>query len=165
MRRIRNFLKTLEVTDEDIQTLPVVGTLANLVDDTTPQLGGPLDLNAKPITEILTAGENLSAGDLCYLKSDGKFWKANASAQSTAAGMFALANASINANANGEFILMGRFTTSELITGSIYFIDTLAGQITETKPSSSGQIVRIIGYALSATVLFFNPDQTFIEIS
>ncbi|RLC73994.1 MAG: hypothetical protein DRI61_17410, partial [Chloroflexi bacterium] len=47
-----------------------------LVDDTSPQLGGDLDLNNYSVTREETAGESLVNGDLCYLKSDGKYWKA-----------------------------------------------------------------------------------------
>lgn len=141
------------------------GKLANIVEDTTPQLGGSLDLNSKPLTEVFTAGEALSSGNLCYLKSDGKFWKTDADAEGTTKGLLALANASINADATGEFIVFGRYTTTGLTAGSVYYVSATTGAITATAPSTTGQQVRVIGYALSTTVLFFNPSQTWIEVA
>ena len=139
--------------------------LANVVEDTTPQLGGALDLNAKGITEEFTAGEAVADNDLCYLKSDGKFWKADADAAATADGMLAIATATISADATGTFLVFGRKTTSGLTAGSTYYVSTTLGAITATAPSATGDIVRIVGHALSTTVLFFNPDQTYIEIA
>src|SRR6056297_1017030 len=81
--------------------------LQDLIDDTTPQLGGDLDLNNKALTRIETAGESLVAGDLTYLKSDGKYWKADASADTTSSTDLLLCNATIAADTTGEFIEYG----------------------------------------------------------
>lgn len=142
-----------------------VGAITEVSDDTTPQLGGFLDINAKGFTEELTAGEAVSSGDLCYLKSDGKMWKADASAESTASTLLAIATESISADATGTFLINGSFTSSSLTVGSIYYVSETAGAFTATAPTTSGSIVRIIGYAISATRLYFNPDNTYIENS
>lgn len=137
------------------------GKIANVVEDTTPQLGGNLDLNSKAITIIATAGENLVSGNLCYLKNDGKYWKASNTAASTASTRLVLANATINANATGEFIVTGQYTTTGLSAGSNYFVGA-AGAITTTSPTTEDYVVRPVGTALSTTVLEFNPDTTWI---
>ena len=138
--------------------------ISNLVDDTTPQLGGNLDRNNKSIIIIETAGENLSAGDLCYLKSDGKYWKADASTDTTSSSELLLCNATITADASGEFIEFGEYTTTGLTTGSKYFVSETTGEFTSTAPATSNAVVRIIGYALSTTVLKFRPDTTYIKL-
>lgn len=116
------------------------------------------------VIEAFTAGESLVAGDVCYLKSDGKFWKIDADAEATSKGMLAMANATISADATGEFILAGRYTTTGLTMGSTYYLSTTPGAYTTTQPSGAGDIVRILGYALSTTVLYIMPSQFFVEI-
>jgi len=39
------------------------------------------------------------------------------------------------------------------------------GQITQTEPSASGEILQILGVALSSTSILFNPDKTYIELT
>ena len=139
--------------------------LQDVVDDTTPQLGGDIDLNGKAISEIRTAGEVLSAGDWCYLKSDGKMWKADASAEATAGGLLAMAGAAISADATGKFLLFGKWTATGLTAGATYYLSETAGAIASTAPSTSGAIVRIVGYAESTTVLNIRIDGTYLEIA
>jgi len=126
---------------------------------------GTKDINPSGINNSFTAGENLSSGDLCYLKDDGKMWKADADAEATADTLLALSTATISADATGVFLLFGKYTTSGLTAGAVQYVDTTAGAITETKPSGTGDIVRIVGYALSTTILFFDTDKTYIEVA
>lgn len=135
--------------------------LANVVEDTTPQIGGNLDLNGKALTIVGTAGENLVAGNLCYLKSDGKYWKASHAAASTSTTKLAIANATINTDVTGEFIVYGTFTTTGLTAGSNYFVGT-AGAITTTTPTTEDYVIRPIGTALSTTKLEFQPSTSWI---
>ena len=65
----------------------------------------------------------------------------------------------------GQFLVFGRKTTTGLTSGSTYYVSTTLAGITATAPSATLDIVRIVGHALSTTVLFFNPDQTYIEIA
>lgn len=138
--------------------------LDSILKDTTPQLGGNLDLNSKGITEELTAAESLVNGDLCYMNGDGKMAKADASAEATSDTLIAMCLDTISMDNTGSFLLFGRWTTSGLTTGVNYYISLVTGGITLTPPSSAGEIVRIIGTAISTTIMFFNPDRTYIEI-
>ena len=124
------------------------------------------ELNDNIETMELTAGENVSAGDICYLKSDGKMWKTDADAEATSKGLICMATETILADATGTFLRKGKYTTSGLTTGDTLYLDTsTAGTWTNIAPSGSGDIVRIIGYALSTTVLYFDPDKSYLEIS
>jgi hypothetical protein len=145
-------------------TWETAGGLSNIVDDTTPQLGGNLDLNGKGITQILTAGENLVDGDWCYLKSDSKMWKTDASAEATAAGKICVCTDTIAADAAGVFLKRGIYTTSGLTAASTYYLSETAGAITLTKPTTADAIVRVVGYADSTTLLDVDIDQTYIEV-
>ena len=114
--------------------------------------------------EELTAGENVVDGDLCYLKTDGKLWKADADAATTANTLLGIATETILADATGTFHLRGKYTTSGLTTGNTYYVSTTAGEWTNSPATDSGDIIRIVGYALSTTVLYFSPDATYLEI-
>jgi hypothetical protein len=140
--------------------------ISDVVDDTTPQLGGDLDLNDKAITEELVAGENVVAKDVLYLKvADGKYWKVDANAQATCGTKLVMAIESISADATGTCLVYGSYTTTGLTAGIQYASATTAGAFTPTAPSGSGDIVRIVGNAESTTVFFFNPSNDFIELA
>jgi hypothetical protein len=40
-----------------------------------------------------------------------------------------------------------------------------AGLITQTQPSGTADIVRVVGYAISADLIYFNPSQDWIELA
>ena len=51
--------------------------------------------------------------------------------------------------------------------GDVLFVSTTAGDITATAPSGNNDIVRVVGYCLDASngQIWFNPDNTFVEVS
>lgn len=53
--------------------------MANVAKSGTPSLATTLPCSAHHIAGLL-AGEAIAAGDLCYIKSDGKVWKSDGSA-------------------------------------------------------------------------------------
>ena len=55
-------------------------------------------------------------------------------------------------------------TTWSWSRGDIY-ISTTSGVLTQTKPSATGEQVQIVGYALSADTMLFNPQYALIEIA
>ena len=132
------------------------GKMDDVVDDTSPQLGGNLDWNSKGM--VLT-GQSISGGSTGDLMMfNGTNWvQADSSASSTG-------NKMIGINLGSSTILThGIRTTTGLTSGSIYYMSETAGGITATAPTTSGSIVRIVGYALSTTELFVDPDKTFVE--
>lgn len=117
------------------------------------------------MAEEFIAASTLSAGDLCYLDASGEMDLADADAETTADTLLAVATEAITIATSGTFLLMGKYTTTGLTTGSVYYVSTTAGDWTLTKPSVIGDIVRIVGYALSTTDLYFKPDGTYVEIA
>ena len=103
-----------------------------------------------------TAGEALVAGDLCYLNTDGKFWKSNANSYATCSTELRIAKTNLAADEEGSFISQGTVTTSGLTIGVRYYVANLAGQIT-TVELNSPNLVRYIGTASTTTELEFNP--------
>jgi len=139
--------------------------ISSILADTSPQLGGNLDINGKGITDEVTAGESITANNLLYFKaSDGKFWKTDASAEATANTQLAIAIDSGSADDTITVLIYGKHTTTGLTAGTQYVSET-AGAITSTKPTTSGAIQRIIGYAHSSTSLFFCPSGYYQEVT
>jgi hypothetical protein len=156
--------------------------ITGLDEDTSPSLGGNLDLNQFNIvldptptadhtwngkTETQTAGENLVIGDVCYFKSDGKFWKCDADAEATSKGMIRMSTATIAANDTGVFLIDGYIrddTWNWAAIGEEVYISVTPGNPTETAPVGDADIKRILGHAQSADILYFNPSQAYTEI-
>lgn len=117
--------------------------------------------------KVREQGEALTAGDLCYLKSDGKYWKADNTAEATAKGELVIAGGNLNGSfrdfyTGGE---VGGF--SSLTVGAELWMST-AGSITEINPNddtpASGDIVRLIGWVKDATTIIFNPAVDYIKL-
>lgn len=148
--------------------------------DASPQLGGDLDTNGYDIVlkgddgvfmedaassdhqasgakVVLTAGENLVFGDVCYVKSDGKAWKADANAAEPAPRAWLVALGTINTNATGSFAAPGCFIRDDswswTVGGPVYLSDT-AGAMTQTAPNHN----RALGIATHADRMFFFPQ-------
>lgn len=111
------------------------------------------------------------AGDL-YVKGSGGGWSsADADAASTATGLLAIA---VGTHSGDDgMLLRGRaiFSTSQYTdlttVGAPLYVSTTLRKFTETAPSGSGDIVRIIGYVLNITSpdeIYFCPDNTWVEI-
>lgn len=114
-----------------------------------------------------TAGENVAFGDVCYFKSDGKFWKTDADAEATSKGMLAMAIATISGDAAGLFLKRGyarKDAWNWTVAAELWLDTATAGGMTETKPSGAADIVRLAGYAKAADYVEFDPSKTYIEI-
>ena len=121
---------------------------------------------------LFQAGEDLTAGELVYFKSDGKVWKAVATAAATSR-CVAMATASISADAMGPFLLKGfaRFNSefpTWTIGGALFTpeAETSSKNVPEqAAPDTDGDFVQIVGYAISADAIYFCPDSTVVEVA
>ena len=134
------------------------GDMNDLIDDLTPQLGGNLDINGKA---LFLAGESweasVAANELCYFS--GTNWdETDADAEATSNKMLGIAIGTT------DILTFGVWTTTGLTSGAIYYVSTTEAGITTTAPSATADIVRVVGYALSTTELYFDPSKTWIEI-
>lgn len=147
----------LDGVTSNIQTqLDAKGTLSNVVEDTTPDLGGDLDYNSNglKVTGQTVGG---SDGDAVYLSGSNTWSQTDASAEATAKGAIGIR---ISAT---DVLTHGVYTTTGLTAGATYYLSETAGAITTTAPSTSASIVRVIGYALTTTELLVNTDQSYFE--
>jgi hypothetical protein len=107
-------------------------------------------------------GLNLGYSNLCYL-TGGSWSNANASTNVTSSGLLGIARGSPLAThgmlLNGICTNVWGFTA-----GQILYVGVNNNQITATRPTGTNQVVRIVGYAINSTSIYFNPSRTYIEI-
>lgn len=117
-----------------------------------------IKINENPDTDIdnAIAGEDLISGDLCYLNTDGRYWKTNANDINKCSTELRIAKDTILANAEGPFLAQGSISTTGLTVGVRYYVANLSGQIT-TIELDYPNIVRYIGTASFTNQLEFNP--------
>lgn len=111
----------------------------------------------------IEASENLAAGDGVNLFDDGGTIKAR-KWDATAAGKEAdgFVKAAVTSGQSATVFFPGAINdqSSGLTAGEKQFMDTTAGGVTNTAPSTSGNIVQEVGKALSATEYIFSPKKS-----
>lgn len=120
-------------------------------------------------THVLTAGENLTIGQACYMKNDGKMWKSLATALATIP-IVALATGTISADADGTFLLFGFFREDSVFTFTVgdmlYASEDTAGALKNAAPTTTGEQVQVVGKCFpSIHIIYFNPSYELVEIS
>lgn len=112
---------------------------------------------ATSLASLGTAGEDILAGQVCYLADDGLFYLASASNEDAQTGEIRIA---INSVASGDeeyFLEQGYFTNIAGFTqGATYYLSTTPGSITDTE-YADGTFNRYIGMASKTSQLRFNP--------
>jgi len=117
------------------------------------------------ITMSITAGQNVTAGQVLYPNADGKYYLSDADAASTMP-VVAIATETKATNAACVVLAYGLYTVGTNWTiGGLIYASTTAGALTQTRPSGTGDQVQIVGYAYSATVIFINPNLAMVEIA
>ena len=165
------------------------GGIANIVEDTSPELGGQLvvheyDIKLDSLLSIDSTGitysgitcdgvlgSTLVAGDLVYLNTSDQRWEfADADAENTAGDvMLAIVLADGN-DGDTRLLLLQGFVCEDgwnyTSYGQALFVSCTAGDMTATAPSATGDIVRVVGYASTfADQIYFNPSGTWLEIA
>lgn len=123
------------------------------------------DHTATGLKGTFTAGEGLVFGDVCHIRDTGKFWKADASTIGLSYAI-AIALASITTDNPGSFLLIGaiRDDSWAWVVSSPVYLSTTSGELTQTPPSATGEIVQILGIATHADRIYFNPSLSQAEI-
>lgn len=120
------------------------------------------------LSAVLTAGEVLALGEAVYLKAaDSEVYKTLATATATMPGI-ALATCPTTDGNPFEFLLLGfmRHDAWTWTAGGLLYIDrTTAGALTQTAPATTGDQVQVVGVAITADIILFNPSYELVEIS
>jgi len=132
---------------------------------------GPFPLGEQPIIMTVSndSGGGMSKGDLCYISGDSsgvpQVTLADADAVASATGALVIIHETIGNGSDGDAALFGVVTGfSGLTAGAVQYVHTTAGDFTESAPGS-GDVVRVAGYAISTTEIFFNPAGTWVEVA
>jgi hypothetical protein len=102
-------------------------------------------------------------GALLVLSSDGNWDEADASSSATV-GQLGIA---VESGTGAKDVLWRGWvkdTAWSWTPGQQLFVSETTGAITATAPSTSGAIVQVVGYATSATTMYFNPSPDYIEV-
>ena len=116
------------------------------------------------ITVAGTAGATIAVGDVCYLASTGKWLLNDGILDGTDTGFskqLGICLLAANDTDATEILLYGKVRSAAFpafTVGSPVFLDDTAGDLTVTSPSTTNFAVRIVGFALSAEELMFNPS-------
>lgn len=116
------------------------------------------------ILPTVTAAADIDAREVVYVSAAGTVNLAQANALATSKA-FGIAPANILSGATGTILTVGIVTSTGwgLTANAIYYLSpTVAGGITTTAPSTSGQYVVPVGIALSSTQLMFNPQPSIL---
>ena len=97
---------------------------------------------------------------------DGSNWQdADASAEATATGLLSIAT--FNGNPSNGVVHQGfiQLAAAPATAGDVLYLSETAGGLTATAPTTSGAIVRVMGYDVDgAGLVYFNPSQDWLEI-
>lgn len=116
-----------------------------------------------------TAGATLAIGDLVWLDPADSEWKlTDGILDGTDSAFKSMVGICVDASTDGnptEILLNGTIASAAFpaftVSAPVYMSDT-AGDMVVTQPSTTNFAIRIMGYALSTTVLHFNPSPDYI---
>ena len=107
-------------------------------------------------------GATVNAGQVVYLKSDGKWYLARANSTATSAGDLAIALDSGVAGGKGRLVKLGYVnnTAWSWTPGAPLYLSTAtAGGLTQTRPSGAGNVVREVATVASdPATIYFDPS-------
>lgn len=142
---------------------------------------GELDLNmgladhsASGVVIELTAGANLTFGQICYVDVNGEMQLADADADTTVPALFmCIEVAGIEEDASGDFLVSGivRDDTWTWVlaagVGNILYVSNTPGAFVQVAniPVGSGDQIQIVGHCLTAHIVYFNPSPVIIELN
>jgi len=117
----------------------------------------------------LSAGQTLAMGDLVYLNGSAQWVDVDASASATAGPVMLACALEAGTASNPVKVTAGpaviRNDAWAWTVGGILYVSETAGEFTQTAPTTSNAIVRVVGYALSADVIYFDPDKTWVTVA
>lgn len=119
------------------------------------------------ITKTITYGDTTAFGDLLFQDIDGYFYLADADAVSTSGRQLAMCVSAGTGFRTGAALFYGNIRANSkfpsMTEGLPMYVSTTAGAITGTQPSGTDDVIRVVGYALTANELFFNPSPDWMQ--
>ena len=171
---------TTQATQPNITSVGILTNLSNSYDfhSTTFENSYSSGEGAGKILKYSPGADTTTtAGQVWYLRSTAIWALADADSEVTSASLLAVGLGV--SSQTGGLLLNGfvRVPSTEILNvpgsgavdGLPVYLSTTAGHFDFTAPSASGDIVRILGYAIDDdsgdVLIYFNPDNTYIEIA
>jgi len=145
----------------------VYGT-AYATNATTLGNNGLYDIGSRLATSwAVVGGPALIAGRIVYLSGSTQWAQAQANVSGSSYGMLGVVTDVESQNEiliQGTIQISGSALQSGMVGQPVYLSALTAGQVTLTAPSSSGHVVRTLGYIYKANsnIMYFNPDNSYI---
>lgn len=158
------------------------GGISAVVEDTSPELGGNLDLNqyyiqidSSPDSNLTGSGiiaevtidASASIGDALCMSSDGHYDLADANASGTVP---VVGIALESGSGTKKILLRGTFRNDSWSwsvgdgESNLLYASSTAGDLTQSPPSTAGDYVQVVGRVLSSTTIYFDPQLTMVEV-
>ena len=172
---------------DEISVLGLSGLLADaqtpLAHATTHEPGGAdevsgIDLPNAPAADETgwglettdTVGEIVEAGEILYMKADGKYWLADADGVATMPALV-MAMEDLAADASGRLLHIGYMRQDAwdwtLANGeaNLLWASVTPGAMSPDQPVGAGDQVQVVAYIVSADRVFFNPSYELVEVA
>lgn len=127
----------------------------------------PADLDYSGITTGLTANENQGFGDAVFINATSEAQLGDASTIATAY-CLGLCTGTVTTGNTGTYLLQGfarndawNWTPGEPIYLSLN--GTTGNTLTQTAPSATGEMVQLLAWAVSADIIYWNPQLVQVE--
>ena len=142
-------------------------TVFNKPSQRTCAVSSTTDGDANGDIVFLGGTTSMTAGKIYHYKANGTWELADADSAVNCDGLLAVA---LGSASDTDGMLLRGMVTLDHDPGNladVLFLSTTAGTATNTAPSGSGDIVRVIGYLLGGSngQIYFNPDGTFVEVA
>lgn len=151
--------------------LNVEGSITSSILDTQYRIfdtgSSVLGSNGGSIGDIVKmGGTSTTAGAIYFLKTDGTWGLSNATDTSASTGSLAMALGT-NSTTDGMLLrgLTNPFTDPAAGTGQPVYLGVADGRVQASAPSTSGNVVRMIGYQFGTDLIYFNPSNDYIVLS
>jgi hypothetical protein len=160
------------------ETKAILSVLENLIDDTSPQLGGDLDLQqfslqfpaGEPASDLTGIGliesvtvdtNSMGIGCPLFLAADGHYDECDADAIAT---MPCTVLALETGTGTKKVLRLGKLRNDawNWTVGGLIYVDTTIGTLTQTKPAGEDDVIQPVGHALTDDCLWFQPSNIYI---
>ena len=121
------------------------------------------------IKKMMVAGEDIESHKLIYVASDGKCYLSNASSAALMP-VTGISCGPISNGGTGEILFLGLISSVDWswVTGGVdamIYPSTNAGELTQSKPLTSGNQIQIVATAITETLILFNPTYVLVEVA
>lgn len=150
-------------------SVPTLGSTSTLTNKTLSHTVEPTsdDTYTGENMTGLNAGDTIAQWDAVYLDSSSGRWEfTDADAAATAGGVLVGLAASSGTDGNPLTVVLRGVIRNDgwnwTTVGAPLYLSTTAGAITQTAPSGTDDVIRIVGYVLSDDCIYFNPSSDWI---